>query len=343
MCTFDPSIQTNIINKPNAAIINWPRWETGQIIKIKFLDGDEIAQEKVKKYATEWTSYANLIFEYVSPEQYADIRIAFNIGRPGAWSELGRRSTYGSADSQNEPSMRLGPLTGSESNVRRTVLHEFGHALGLIHENASPSANIAWDLPKVYQYYNDTMGWSQEYVDKYVIKSPEQTNYSAYDSLSIMHYFIDSKLTTNGISVPEKTELSGTDMISINQWYPFPSRSIIKSGERIDFIPWTKPIKSPNGEFVLKFNFGILSIYDIKNTATVWQVGNPLYNEAFCTLEPNGNISIQTNIDIFGSIYTIWSSNTSEFPRAQLRLQDDGTLELIDNNIVRWSSKAGRI
>lgn len=343
MCTFDPiSANENNTNKPDAAIINWPRWETGQIVKIKFLDGDDAAQEKVKKYASEWTNYANLIFEYVAKEEYADIRIAFNIGRPGAWSALGKRSAYGNGDYQNQPSMRLGALTGNENTIRRTILHEFGHALGLIHENASPAANISWNLPKVYQYYSDTMGWSKEYVDDFVLKSPEQTNYSAYDNQSIMHYFIDPSLTTNGIGVQEKTELSAIDMISINEWYPFPFRSTIESGERIDFIPWTKPIKSQNGQFVLIYSLGILSIYDAKNKAIIWQVGNPLYNDAFCTLEFNGNISIQNN-DFFGSVNTVWSSNTAEFSGAKLLLQDDGNLELIQNDVVRWSSTRGKI
>ncbi len=35
---------------------------------------------------------------------------------------------------------------------RRVVLHEFGHALGGIHEHQSPASGvIPWDKPKVYE------------------------------------------------------------------------------------------------------------------------------------------------------------------------------------------------
>lgn len=78
ICTFDlvnSVIDSASVSKPNAAIINWPRWQTGQTIKIKFLDGDIAAQEKVKRIAYAWTIYANLKFEYVAKEDYADIRL----------------------------------------------------------------------------------------------------------------------------------------------------------------------------------------------------------------------------------------------------------------------------
>ncbi|WP_394775589.1 hypothetical protein [Flavobacterium sp.] len=55
MCTFDLiNSQKNITAKSNAAIINTHRWETGQVIKIKFLDGTGTQHEIVKKYAAEW-------------------------------------------------------------------------------------------------------------------------------------------------------------------------------------------------------------------------------------------------------------------------------------------------
>ncbi|WP_426486229.1 M12 family metallopeptidase [Flavobacterium sp. 2] len=203
MCTFDlREGQNDLTLKSNAAIID-PRWEIGQIIKIKFLDGTNSQHEIVKKYASEWLKYANLKFEYVPKDQDAHIKIAINIGTPGTWSQLGSIGMYPSplfANVQNTPTMRLGSISDNESS-RRTILHEFGHALGLVHETTNPPATIKWDLSKVYKYYYDLMDWSKEKVDQSVINKANSTNYSEYDPLSIMHYYVPASLTTDGIAV----------------------------------------------------------------------------------------------------------------------------------------------
>lgn len=340
MCAFDLiNSQNDFISKPDAAILQWPIWKPGQTIKIKFLDGDSASQEKVKRIAAQWTLYANLKFEYVSNDEYADIKIGFQIGTPGAWSELGMRSAYGESDRQT---MRLGALTGDEASSRRTILHEFGHALGLIHENASPIAQINWNLPKVYQYYSE---WSKEEVDRFVIKSPEQTNYTTYDPLSIMHYYIDPSLTTDGVGIPEQTELSKIDMKSINKWYPFPIVSILESGQSINDLPWDKRIKSPNGRYSLEFDLGLLKVIDLAENKTIWEVGNSSYRrKPSCYFESTtGNIIIKgSKLSVLPTTIT-WASNTTGFPGATLHLQDDGNLQLIHNGIVRWSSKTGKL
>ncbi|WP_289665360.1 matrixin family metalloprotease [Flavobacterium panacagri] len=344
LCNFNfIDLKFDTTTKPDAAIITWPRWKIGQTIKIKFLDGDAASQEKVKRIAGEWTKYANLTFEYVPATEYADIRIGFNVGSYGAWSVLGMKSAYGNT---NDQSMRLGSLTSTnEVSIRRTILHEFGHALGLIHENSSPASTIKWDLPKVYQYYNELNGWSKDEVDQFVIKSPESTNYSQYDPLSIMHYYVPASLTTNRVAVNEMNDLSLTDIQSINKWYPFPIRSTIESGERIDYIPWTKAIKSSNGLFVLQFDSGMLSIKDLTYDTIIWQEGNSRYsNRPSCYLQSDGNLVIKGHSSGFTAPeQIIWTSDTAGFPGATLHLQDDGDLQLIYNGAVKWSSKNGKI
>ena len=49
---------------------------------------------------------------------------------------------------------------------QRVVRHEFGHALGMIHEHQNPAAQgqIPWDKPKVYAYYAQ-QGWNKDDVD----------------------------------------------------------------------------------------------------------------------------------------------------------------------------------
>ncbi|MBF4494387.1 hypothetical protein IRZ83_18795 [Flavobacterium sp. JLP] len=348
VCTYEFHQQNNATEKPDAAIITWPRWNPGQIVKIKFLNGNAALEDKVKEFASEWTIYANIKFEYVPVNEYADIRISFRWKNDGSsWSVLGMNSTNATTNYQNEPSMNFGWTTlGNDTATKREVLHEFGHALGLIHEHQSPAANIPWNLPKVYKYYSDLMGWSKEEVDENVLYSSEQTNYTEYDSLSIMNYYIDPSLRTDGVRNPINDDLSITDMTFINHWYPFPIRSSIESGERIDFIPWTNAIRSANGKYMLKFESGLLHIFDLANNTIIWEAGDRRYNySTSCYLEPNGNLVIKgTTGGVGGSPERItWSSNTAEFSGAILQLQDDGNLELIYKGVVKWSSKMGKI
>ena len=345
ICTFDlREERNNLTSKLNAAIINWPRWQIGQTIKIKFLEDNITAQEKVKRIASQWTTYANLKFEYVPKEQYADIRIAFNTGKPGAWSQLGKSSAYGSGNFQNEPSMRLGPLTADEANIRRTILHEFGHALGLHHETTNPAANIKWNLPKVYEWYGSNNGWSKEDVDRFVINKANVDDYSDYDPLSIMHYYIPASLTTDGVGVYEQSELSKIDKISISEWYPYPIQSTIKSGESIGLIPFTRPVKSPNGKYVLEFKSGVLKITEIENQKTIWKVGTTSLLVTSSILE-YGNLVIKKKLSrTASSTTTIWRSGNFNFTGpVNLELQNDGNLVLFHNAIPKWSSKNGII
>ncbi|MEP6805339.1 MAG: matrixin family metalloprotease [Flavobacterium sp.] len=347
ICTFDlRESLNNPTSKPNAAIINW-HWQTGQTVKIKFLDGDIAWHETVKRVASEWTNYANLKFEYVGINQYADIRIGFHLtgkeNQYGGWSVLGAQTAYMSQDRQT---MRLGPLTGAEDSIRRTILHEFGHALGLFHETTNPAADIQWDLPKTYKYYS--LQFTKDQVDRFIINKENAWDYSEYDPLSIMHYYIPSFITTNGVGVSVKSELSMTDIVFINKWHPFPIRSIVESGERIDFIPWQHSVKSPNGKYELHFfNNGSLSIIDLATNTFVWDVGNHgTYNkQTSCHLEANGNLIIRgARTHTLGATkYTAWSSNTTTFPGAKLHLQNDGNLVLIYNGLIKWSSKLGKL
>ena len=71
------------------------------------------------------------------------------------------------------------------------ISHEFGHAIGCIHEHQNPSGGIDWNKSAVYKYYEGTPNnWSIEEVDsnifqKYKIK---QTQFTQLDVASIMMY-----------------------------------------------------------------------------------------------------------------------------------------------------------
>ena len=83
------------------------------------------------------------------------------------------------------------PLPRFQEKVARgTTMHEFGHALGLLHEQSYPGA-IKWNKDTVYKYY-ERYDWDKAKTDFNVLEVSEQffTNGTAYDPKSIMHYSI---------------------------------------------------------------------------------------------------------------------------------------------------------
>ena len=59
--------------------------------------------------------------------------------------------------------------------LKRVVIHEFGHAIGCVHEQSSPSINIPWDKEKVYAYYKSRIGWDKAKVDHNVFNRYTQS------------------------------------------------------------------------------------------------------------------------------------------------------------------------
>jgi len=208
-------------------------WENGQKIRVRFLNGESSVKSRVQKIAKEWENYANLKLDFVEDED-SEIRIGFkwknDIGQPdeSSWSVLGTMAVSLTKDGQikkTNPTMNYGWLEPdtAEKEYRRVVLHEFGHALGCIHEHQSPSAGaIPWDIPKVYKYYKETQGWDKEEVDAQVLGrySKTITNFTEFDRNSIMEYPVPNELTIGDYEIGWNTELSDTDKDFMKKHYP---------------------------------------------------------------------------------------------------------------------------
>lgn len=195
-------------------------WARNRELTVSFLDlPDEGLGNRVKWYAEQWTHYCGIRFRWVMGN--GDIRITFRGN--GSWSYLGTECLNVSG---NEPTMCFGWLTekSTEGEIARVVLHEFGHALGLIHEHQNPEGGIDWNREEVYRFYQGPPNhWTREEVDVNVLRAYDRNLVRAttYDAASIMNYPIPVEFVNN----PEHAcgwnpDLSETDKVFIGQLYP---------------------------------------------------------------------------------------------------------------------------
>ena len=194
-------------------------WPNGRTLKVGFIGGSETVRSRVRKYAQEWSQVANIQFIFVEKGQ-TDLRVGFNTGL-GTWSLIG---TDASQMPQHKPTINFGWFNKpqAEADYRATILHEFGHALGLLHEHQHPQGGIPWDKAKLYSFYQRTQGWDQAMVDQQVLGNYKsgKTQYSRYDPYSIMHYPIPNTLTVGDFEVGMNMNLSPTDRAFVAKVYP---------------------------------------------------------------------------------------------------------------------------
>jgi hypothetical protein len=265
-------------------------WSPGQKLRVR-ITGDgatDKVKKKIKEYANEWTNHANISFDFVDESKPAEIRIKVAAydenakdteGKPippgPSNSRVGREALLDESykvidlEKNNSISMNFGWFNDrtSDAEFRRTTLHEFGHALGLIHEHQSPAAEIKWDKEKVYKHFKDTDNWDKAQVDSSIfeVAKKDSTSYSAFDRLSIMAYYIPKGLLTEGDGIPSNGTLSATDIDYIGHWYPKnpDATGILRTrdcGDRVQFFVQNKAVEGNQGDkvkFVMQASRGI--------------------------------------------------------------------------------------
>lgn len=205
-----------------AALLNEAQWLGNEVIRVKFTQGDEALRERVRTIAERWTGedMAHLTFEWVDDDAESDIRIAFEEG-DGSWSYLGVQCRE---IPQGQPTMNYGWIdaTSPEDEVRRVVLHEFGHALGLIHEHQNPKGGIDWNEPAVIADLSaPPNSWTEQQIRHNVLDhyAPDVVTATDVDRESIMMYPIPAAWTNDGFSADLNDDLSEKDVELIREIY----------------------------------------------------------------------------------------------------------------------------
>jgi energy-coupling factor transporter ATP-binding protein EcfA2 len=185
-------------------------WANGATLRVRFLDGKPRQHEAVKRIAQLWTEHANLHFDY-SGAKDAELRISFD-ANGGSWAYVG---TDALGIPQSEPTMNLGAPDDA------SILHEFGHVLGLIHENNSPNAKLPWNKKVVYaEMQGPPNHWAKATVDYNLFREEKGIVYRPFDADSIMMYAYSASWFTDHNARGGKQVLSPSDQEFVRKLYP---------------------------------------------------------------------------------------------------------------------------
>ncbi len=182
----------------------WP-WRAGDTIHVQFLDGALPMWGKVADLITGpygWNACSSVQFHFcqvqgcTQQEPHAAVRITFAKG--SSWSYLG---AYGN----------IHPFTGATMNLAvdgntsyggfcHAVLHEFGHALGLLHEQEHPQG-LPWDVAAFERWHRER-GYDVEAARQFWFRSasPDSSVPGPYDPNAIMHYYVPAEWMLDRVS-----------------------------------------------------------------------------------------------------------------------------------------------
>lgn len=163
---------------------------------------------------------------------------------PGTWSYVGRQAQLFTQVNPKAVTVNFGDLNDSsrEEEWCRLVLHEFGHAIGCVHEHqANP---IEWNTAQVIADCEAKYGWNakqtrEQILEKEDFRFLERTD---FDPNSIMCYWFPARWTVNNIAAPLNVTLSTTDKSFISKIYPFQTRNEGELAIDPQIRPWYPPV-----------------------------------------------------------------------------------------------------
>jgi hypothetical protein len=205
-------------------------------IRVCFFAGSQPLRARIAKVAMEWKGAApGLVFDFGSTEdprmcaagEVNHIRIGFR--HVGYWSLVGQDSIK--LAGQDEQSMNFQGFDASppkDAEFHATVLHEFGHAIGLEHEHQNPLSKCKeeFDWDQIYTWLAGPPNyWSKDQVDFNMGALNEQGLLtSSFDNKSVMLYTFPGSFFKQGEKAscynPPNDSLSGGDRDIVAALYP---------------------------------------------------------------------------------------------------------------------------
>jgi hypothetical protein len=190
-------------------------WLPGSVLRVRFLDDNPAFERIVRRYLPLWSVYANIQFEF-SDDKNAEVRVAFQEGG-GNWAFIGPDCLDIPLD---KPTANFGFLEPPEPSV----LHEFGHVLGLLHEHNHPTG-IKWDKEAVYKSMSGPPNnWDKATTDAQFFTRWSPSTFpvkKAFDPSSVMAYPMPTEWTGLKMEFGHKDSLSPGDKEFVEHLYPF--------------------------------------------------------------------------------------------------------------------------
>jgi hypothetical protein len=237
--SFSPGLGVAPLGGFELAALTAKKWDNGRVLHVRFLDGDPLVQEKLQPLAHQWSDFCNIKFVF---DNHPDAEIRISFLSKGSWSYLG---TDALSIPKHEPTMNFGWLKPhtADDEYSRVVVHEFGHALGCIHEHQNPVTNIPWDKEVVYEYYAGPPNfWDRAKTDHNLFRryGEDISQFSEFDKESIMLYAVPNRFTIGDFEVGFNRALSATDKSFIGTLYPKEQKEAVEltmnARSRIDDI-----------------------------------------------------------------------------------------------------------
>jgi serralysin len=172
----------------------------------------------VKRFAPAWLDAISLRFNWIDDPANSHLRVTY--GFAGSWSVIG---TTCKNIPKDRATMNFGWLTPgvSDDEARRVILHEFGHALGLVHEHQRMDPT-KWNKPVVIaDLSGPPNNWDAATIESNMFDTfPDNAILGTQlDTTSIMMYPVAASWRLDSLSAGLNTDLSPLDRQLIRKAY----------------------------------------------------------------------------------------------------------------------------
>jgi hypothetical protein len=218
-CDADGSAQ---LTPQYIAVVRSKWWgSTGVKLDVAFMEpAPADLKARILSHMNAWGEFCNVGFALTTNQNNAQIRITRE--QEGYWSYLGRDCLNIPI---NQPTMCLQAFSMStpESEYRRVVRHETGHALGCPHEHMRQGIISRLDVQKTIVWGRQVLGWNEQMVRSQILTPLNEASLMGSpetDEQSIMTYQLPASITLDGKPILGGVDFTPTDRRYMAGIYP---------------------------------------------------------------------------------------------------------------------------